>query len=529
MQSEEQKIMEEVEGEQSAGKRFVLLIVDYLWLGLLKVLFPMVSGLWNAFLKITGGVEDDAWNAMFDAYTTNGLFTEDQASRIKSLKNLTSPFDLIMYFYMQAILFKETVGVNTEIGANFLRRNLAKNLRSSLPDVFSIIDSAFIAPEKVGEVRDVMREMGLSEEHIDLIFLAKYRLYDEGTIRDLTLRGVLSPDKARERLRELGYTDTRIQELSQLWEIIPPIQDLITMVAREAFEPDIVQEIGLDAEFPTDQSEWMLKHGLSEEWQHRYWRAHWVEPSIEMGFEMLHREDPDNPGHSIIDLNQLDTLFRIQEIPPYWRDKLTKIAYQPYTRVDVRRMHDLGVIDDNQLLQAYKDLGYDDEKALNMANFTLRYNAGTGKELSQTQVTKAFKKGLIEESDAIVLIEQLGYSNAQADFIVSMAAYEQEIEYQDQVIDNIKDQYQDNRIDAITARGQLDALDLPSKAVDIYMATWELKRLNNVKKPSKTDLDKFLRNKVITNDQYRFEMEKLGYGFEYINWYEKLVKLNKAG
>lgn len=524
MANEDDKTLEQIQDELGLNKSWASTLVDYMWIGLAKAAGYVFTNLWNAFMKVMGNVEDTAWNAMFDAYVNNGLIQQDQADRMKDLKDLSSPLDLLVYVYLQINLIGETVSINSEFGGNFLRQALAEQMRSSVPDAFSVLKAAFIAPEKTGEVRDVLRKQGLTEEHIDLIFLSNYRLYDESTIRDLFLRGVLTPEQAYERMRELGYTDTRIKEIANLWEIIPPVQDLITMVAREAFEEDIVQEIGLDAEFPDDQTEWLEKLGLSPQWQHRYWRSHWQQPSVEMGFEMLHREDPDNPGNSIIDLKGLDTLFRIQEIPPYWRDKLTKIAYQPYTRVDVRRMHDLGILNDEQLLQSYKDLGYDDEKAYNMALFTVRYNAETSKDLSQSQVVNAFKKGLIEKKDAITLVEQVGYSNAQADFIVSMAEYEQEIEYQEQIIDNIRDQYQDNRIDKLTARGYLGELNLPTKAIEIYMDTWEIKRLKNSKKPSKTDLDKFYKAKIITSDQYRNEMEKLGYSFEYIEWYEKAAK-----
>ena len=528
MENVTQEQIDQVSEDIGVGKNWLTKLANFIWATFKAGLPDFMKISLGETMSVMADVEDTAWDIMFDAYVAQGVLSQDQADRMKPLKNLASPFDLLIYVGLQLNLVNSMISINSEFGANFLRQNLAEDLRSSLPDFSSVLNAAFIAPEKTGEVRDVMRKMGLTEEHIDLIFLSRYRLYDESIIRELSLRGVLTPDQARERLRELGYTDTRIQELSHLWEIIPPVQDIITMVAKEAFEEDIVEKIGLDVEFPSGQSEWLTKQGLTDEWQHRYWRSHWAQPSIEMGFEMLHREDPDNPGNPIIDLDTLDMLYRIQEIPPYWRDKLTKIAYQPYTRVDVRRMHDLGILTDAQLVQAYKDLGYDDEKAYNMALFTIRYNAETGKDVSQAQIVKAFKQGLIERVDAVALVEQAGYSNAQADFIISMAEYEQETEYREQVIDNIRDQYQDNRINAVDARGYLDELNLPSKAVDLYMSTWEIKRLKNAKKPSKTDLDKFLKNNIIDDDTYRYEMEKLGYGFDYIEMYHKFAKLKKV-
>ena len=47
------------------------------------------------------------------------------------------------------------------------------------------------------------------------------------------------------------------------------------------------------------------------------------------------------------------------------------------------------------------------------------------------------------------------------------------------------------------------------------MATREAK----TKLPSKTDLDKFLKAKIIDADQYKTEMYRLGYSFQYTMWY----------
>ena len=51
---------------------------------------------------------------------------------------------------------------------------------------------------------------------------------------------------------------------------------------------------------------------------------------------MLHR--------GVIDTAELDMLLRAQDVMPFWRDRLTAIAYRPLTRVDVRRMYKQGVL-----------------------------------------------------------------------------------------------------------------------------------------------------------------------------------------
>ena len=77
-------------------------------------------------------------------------------------------------------------------------------------------------------------------------------------------------------------------------------------------------------------------------------------------------------------------------------------------------------------------------------------------------------------------------------------------------------------------RAKLNQLNLPAEQTAILMDKWKLKKMIDVKLPSKTDLDKFIKNGIITVDQYRIEMDKLGYNFKYTDWFEKLAVMKGA-
>jgi len=140
------------------------------------------------------------------------------------------------------------------------------------------------------------------------------------------------------------------------------------MAVREAFTPEIAARFGQYQDLPPDFVEWVGKKGLSKEWAERYWAAHWSLPSPQQGFEMLHR--------GVINEGDLNMLMRALDIMPFWRDKLIQIAYRPLTRVDVRRMFALGVLDVSGVRKAYTDLGYNDYNADLMTDFTIKYTEG---------------------------------------------------------------------------------------------------------------------------------------------------------
>jgi len=498
------------------------------WSGFVSYLDEIVARIAKGISGWLGGAEKAQWGAMLEGYVANGLIDQDTYNELMKLRNLPSPLDQFMFVRTLFSLASSYTDLKLYGASTDMRHAIYSKDSPELPRPEEVMAAAFIAPEKIGEVRELLKQSGFSEKHIDLLFLSLYRLYDEGTIQALFLRGVLTEDQMFMRMRELGYTDTRIKEMIQAWSIIPGPNDILHMVAKEAFEPDMVRLMGLEDEFPTEQTEWLKKQGLSEFWAMKYWAAHWEMPSIQMGYEMLHRRDPDKPDQAIIGKAELDMLYKTVEIPPYWRDKLTKIAYTPYTRVDVRRMHDMGVLTDEELIWSYKELGYDDEHALNMARFTVAYNKSHDKELTKSNIVTGFKNKLISKADAIEMLTGIDYSPDQAEYFIVLEEYKEAESYQNDLVDNVKTRYQNNFINDFECRARLNQLNLPAEQTAILMDKWKLKKMIDVKLPSKTDLDKFLKNGIIDIDIYRIEMDKLGYNVNYTSWYEQLAQMKGA-
>lgn len=494
---------------------FFVAMFKSVWSGWEDIIADIGRRGWKVVLELFSHAEDDMWDGMLDYWISAGTIDKEAAAEIKKLKNITSPVDFLAYLMVIINLLK-TTNETTMYGTTAnLRHNIAAKYHPEIPGPHEIIQASFIAPEKTQEVRDAMKKLGFSDEHIDLMFLANYRLYSEEIVRVLWLRGVLDNDHMFMRMRELGYTDTRTEEIMQSWSIIPGPSDLFHLVAREAFEPDAIKLMGLGDEFPVDQVEWLKKQGISEEWAKKYWYAHWDQPSIMQGYEMLHR--------GVIGLDALNMLFKTVEIPPFWRDKLTEIAYMPYTRVDVRRMHKTGVLTDADLLKAYMDVGYDLEHATKMAEFTKLHNLGAEKDLSKGEILKGYREGILSNTETESYLTDLGYSKDEAEYYITLEDYKEAKSFQNDKIKIIESQYKKNVIDAFEARRQLDFLDLPAKETNLLMERWKVKRISNTKMPSKEDLTKFFGAGIINEDIFVEEMQKLGYPEKYVAWYLQLL------
>lgn len=130
--------------------------------------------------------------------------------------------------------------------------------------------------------------------------------------------------------------------------MIPTPSELTRMQLREVFLPGRREELVGTEERPVFDS-YMAQQGFSKFWSDSVWGAHWQLPSISQLNEMLFR--------GVIDQEEWTRLVTFNDYEPTQIPRLQEIIYNPYTRVDVRRMHRLGVLNDDELLQAYADLG----------------------------------------------------------------------------------------------------------------------------------------------------------------------------
>lgn len=494
---------------------------EYVWAGFEKIIPTFVKHLVEAPIADGLIATDEEWSAMVERFKGWGILDDTSAQNIMGLKELKYPYNMILYYYTNYTLMAQYVSQYSYVISSDLRHTLNEQESPELPTHYDILNAAFIAPEKTERIREILRQQGYAKDDIDLLFLNLYRTIDEGTIRELYLRGVFTKDQLYLRMRELGYTDTRTQEIIQTWEVIPGPTDLITMAYRGSFDPESRRKWPWAFDTPSAFVEWAGKLGISKDWAEKYWYMHWTQPGVREMFEMMHR--------GAITADDLDHTLKVIGYSDYWIEKLKTITYAPYTRVDVRRMHDLGVIGDEELIRSYMDLGYDEEKARGMAEFTVRYNMESERTLTRTQVIDAYQENLLDKEGALSELELMGYSRARAEFLLAFEEYKEDRDYRDTAVDNVRDRYQNNLITKQEAYDKLSALDVDGRRIEVLIDKWSLNKFEDRKVPSKTDLDKFLRNGIIDNDRYWQEMQKLGYNFEYIEWYKKLVDKKKAG
>ena len=347
-----------------------------------------------------------------------------------------------------------------------------------------------------------------AEQYLDAI-LTKPATQDVVTYALRTDPGLSTLD---ERLTKIGIHPDYLDMHKELALVIPPVADIITMAVREVFTPAIAARFGQYEDFPAPLEEWGLKKGLSKEWSERYWAAHWALPSATQGFEMLHR--------GVIDRSELNMLLRAQDVMPFWRDKLTQIAFRPLTRVDVRRMYREGVLDEAGVYEAYLEHGYNEDNAKRMTEFTVRQALSAQAKFTSTDVIAAFTKRMIDGGEARSLLSDLGISSEDVSYIISRAEYKRLWDLTESRIAGIKNLYKKGMYDEDTARAKLLQLNLPSDEVEVLYEQWWYEKMDELPPTwTKAETIRFAKAGMITKARARQELQIIGYDEEHIKVY----------
>lgn len=319
------------------------------------------------------------------------------------------------------------------------------------------------------------------------------------------------PERVRPELRLRGYLDEDIDKLIKLSTFLPGTGDLVSMAVREAWRDDIAAKYGYDADFPAEFAQYAAKRGMSADWCKRYWRAHWSLPGPTMAREMLHRTD--------MSLDDYETLLRIADYPATFRRWMTEVAYTPFTRVDVRRMYKVGVIPDIAgVIEAYKDIGYNDEKAGKLAEFTIMEYGEDERDATKADVVAAYSLGRLSAAETTTILLDLGYQSWIVDLYLARADLKESNALAAEVIKHTKTMYTNRQISRTDAVAKLAALPLPGPEIDRYIEAWDITRLARVGRPSRSELKALFLDNVLDEGDFRTELAGHKLSERYIGW-----------
>lgn len=195
---------------------------------------------------------------------------------------------------------------------------------------------------------DAMAENGI-DSHWSLVYQEQNYEYPTFTmLAELYWRKVIDDETFTRWMQRTGAPLDVISAMKSLRELIPPAGDLVTMVVREAFVPEMVTPA------PAVFAENMTKKGYSREWANRYWTMHWLPMPLTQAY--------DNLARGYWSKEDFLNLLKISDIHPRWREDIYRVAFLPPSLRELGYGFDTGIytLDDIVKYRRYARLSPED-------------------------------------------------------------------------------------------------------------------------------------------------------------------------
>ncbi len=536
--------------------------------GLLSGVGSLFPGL-QAFLKL---FDIGHWREALDQIDSVYSIIEDAPFIGPLIKVFTPQGSPLVGVIGVAVLTAVVVGlVNAGVSSTFageLEESTQWSMQRTRPsllvssEIRDLLNRAMIADDVA--IHE-LAQAGFSDEKIEQLLELRYQLFNLGEIVTLWRRNKFDDTEFQKRLDAVGFRREDVQHIETLAFAIPGIQDIILFAVREVFDFDTANRFGaFEGLSPESLShvqetfgqfgagieggikafeEFARQAGLAPEWAAAYWASHWRLPSPTALYEMVHRLAPDiveskrddfiklglDPDGLPFTIDDLQIMLRAQDYTPFFRERLTALSYKPMTRVDVRRMHSLGIINEREVTLRYRELGYSPDDAELMTQFTLAYNATPDvveeretKELTRTQILLFYNKGFFTEEQAITALVSIDYPLEVSEVFVSIETMRILDKQQDQQIAIITERFKAGLIGFDDAMIALDALELPALQKERIAADFEADIASDIRMPTQAQIDDAVDAKMVDQNEYRKLMGDLGYD---TLWQDRLTSI----
>lgn len=267
-------------------------------------------------------------------------------------------------------------------------------LKKRLVDAGTIASVAAkgVIPEHLARV--YAESLGFEAGEFNLIVEDSRRYPELSVVFELLWRGVIDEATAKLLLRRLGFSADIVDKVLALKEPIPSTSDLVTMVVREAFVPEMVTPA------PDAFAQWMAKRGWSKEWSDRYWTAHWRPIPLELAYDNLRR------GYwSEKDFRRA---LWIHDIHPNWHDSILAVAYNPPSLRELGYGYDVGAYKREDIVKYRRWGGLSKEDAEKAADALIAYRTEAEREACRREYMYLYAIGRIDRATFEANLKRLG-------------------------------------------------------------------------------------------------------------------------
>lgn len=200
------------------------------------------------------------------------------------------------------------------------------------------------------------------------------------------------------------------------------------------------------------------------------------------------------------------------------KNKYVGLAFELHTRLlEPRSLGEAvrhGALTHEEAVRKAMEAGYSEKDAAILVESA----SGAKLALSKERVVSAAETLLVDsaitEDEFRSLTSSMGYSSAEADFMVQASIYHREARVVTSAMNAVRSKYIGHHIDRPEASAMLDGLGIPANQRDYLIGIWSIELAANTRNLTPAQILKAVSLGLITSDEGQAKLEMLGYSPE---------------
>lgn len=270
---------------------------------------------------------------------------------------------------------------------------------------------------------------------------------------------------------------------------------------------------------------------LTEDQARELWRQNGMRPE-DFGW-VAQTTGPPPPTQEMItlwrrgDVTEAEVREAILEGPTKnkWVDTVMKFKRREPPMEQVLALTRRGVFTAAEATTHLANLGFDADVVSKLVTWATTARTETGHQLSVSAYLTAYKDGLTGEAETTAALTGLGYSAADAAFLVRTATFQRDHAEAGAIVTNVRSRYVGHHIDRADASADLDALGVDPAQRDRLLRLWDVARGNQVADLTVAQLTAMVKKGLMDVDTYAARLTRHGYAPGDV---DLLVQLNTA-
>ena len=375
------------------------------------------------------------------------------------------------------------------------------------------------------ELYRLAKVQGYDEYHTDLIVEAHRPLPSPEELIYAFKKWGFDDETVEKFLEWLGYKGwSRMIKMESYYKI-PSISDIIRFMVREAFNPYAIEKFRMLEEFPEEAVRYAEIQGLTRDWVEKYWIAHWDLPSPSQVFDMYHRIDkaPSEDAEPVVSPYSGEVRYRhiskqvvfdylkFADLLAYWRPKMLRISDNPLTRVDIRRMYELGIFNEDDMFFAYIEAGYSEEHAKALTDYTVLEVMSEEINKVRNELIEAYVDGAIDLYELRQYLLDLHINPQIVEVLLAYAEWKKSNELRKSIIKAIRERFIEGDLDEVGVSSELAKWGFRIEEINRYLDLWAEERRARRRYLTKAEIIKAYQKRIFTREQAIKKLVVLGY------------------